>query len=563
MRYNTLLFSTLDTSLLTYPDETRPICNRCKKRGLDCDGPKDPTWISQNNVFPPSPPEGEALAQYGNVPGGLSFIAFEDDICMAYTRKHLMRGGSVEMACDMVQIKSGLDDDAHNPGLSLLRKAVLSLSITFFGSQNRQKAITHRGYRQYGEVLRQLNNHLSQPDLQTSNETILTALTCTMLEVFLPTGPNNFLKHMRGIEAILDLRGPPVSADSQSATIFSNVRVLSIIAALAQGRPSVWGREDWQKLPPLFTSETSLIRHDIWKILADCSILMSESRQMLANNPTPEDTKRMLDSSNALLEKLKSIYPRWEKHNEALTGDKPTNIAKDFHIASHVSATTYMLYNAAFMCILRNIQSIQPTAKLASLRNAAALKIVRCLELKEYEKREGNAESNTIGFVATKVAWEALGGFSSPEGRRLARIVKSAANGTFAVGAWEHSEHHPLKKINPDPTDDQFQNIIFQPLWAEHHGVGKPEAPILTRREIINVGARPESPGPSFLDFWKPNGRFPPFASPPASAPFLTSLQERRRNAQSFLSVEHQRQSSEIINSIQGMLGFGMVGAEQ
>jgi hypothetical protein len=62
------------------------------------------------------------------------------------------------------------------------------------------------------------------------------------------------------------------------------------------------------------------------------------------------------------------------------------------------------------------------------LRDDAALKIAKCLELKEYEKREGAPESNTIGYVATKIAWQALGRINSDEGRELARVVKTAVD---------------------------------------------------------------------------------------------------------------------------------------
>jgi len=65
------------------------------------------------------------------------------------------------------------------------------------------------------------------------------------------------------------------------------------------------------------------------------------------------------------------------------------------------------------------------------LRNHAALKIAQCLKLKEYEKRQGAPESNTIGYVATKIAWQALGGIDSDEGRELARVVKTAVDHVY------------------------------------------------------------------------------------------------------------------------------------
>lgn len=90
-----------------------------------------------------------------------------------------------------------------------------------------------------------------------------------------------------------------------------------------------------------------------------------------------------------------------------------------------------MLYHTVHICILQMKDSLAPSTSNLDLRNESAMKIATCLELKEYEKREGVAESNTIGFVATRVAWQALGSFDTPEERRLARIIRSSVNGVY------------------------------------------------------------------------------------------------------------------------------------
>lgn len=481
------------------------------------------------------------LALSGIMPSNLSFVAFEDDICVAYTKKNLLRGGSVELACEMIEWKPGAGDLTTEPGLDLLRKAVLSLSVTFFGSQHRQKKITRRGYQQYGEVLRQLNSHLSQPHLQTTDETILTVLTCMLLEIFLPTGPNNFLKHVRGIEAILDLRGPPVSATETTSTIFHGLRVLSIIGGLAQSRPSIYAREEWKSIPPLFTGEATLIRHEIFQILADCTLLMSAREKVAVDSGSPEAYQALLANAHIALEKLKALFPRWERYNERKMDETTSGIGKELRIANHASATTYMLYNAAYMCILRIIHSLDPSPKHASLRNSAAIKIVRCLELRQFKKREGGAESNTIGFVATKVAWEALGGFSSPEGRRLARVVKSAANGIFAIGAWENWDQD-RPRLSPvvglGIADQMMWNAWNQPIWAEHQPAGVQMGPhLLVQRDIINLGEK------------QTTQQAPPYIH------FEGAVPHRHRKADSFLSIQDQLQSSEIIDQLKSVVG--------
>lgn len=247
-------------------DETSPVCIRCQKRGLECDGPKEQTWINQSgrstapNTLQVQP--GVQMIAY-DPSARLSLAAFEDDICLAYTRKTLLRGGPVELAFNVISLKSlGLDE---SPEIVLLRDAVMSLAVTFYGTQQCQPNIRSRGYRQYGQVLRQLNQHLSLPGLQTVDETILAALTCLLLEIFLPTGPNHFLKHMRGIEAMLDLRGPPPTSMSTTTHIlFHGLRVLSVISGLAMARPALYSRKEWKQIPRyVLRVQTPFSRHSL------------------------------------------------------------------------------------------------------------------------------------------------------------------------------------------------------------------------------------------------------------------------------------------------------------
>ncbi|KAF2708736.1 hypothetical protein K504DRAFT_467970 [Pleomassaria siparia CBS 279.74] len=419
-------------------DETRPICVRCKKRKLECDGPKEVTWVSQT-VFPPTPPEDDCLLLPSRLPVDMPLAAFEDDICLAFTRKRLLRGGSVEVAYDMVTSDI---HDSKKPGIVLLRAAVMSLAVTFFGSQHCQTKIKNRGYRQYGDVLSQLNVRLSQPEFQTSNETILTALTCMLLEMFLPTGPRNFLKHLRGIESMLELRGPPASPDIETAKILHGLRLLCTMGALAMSQPALFAREEWKSLPCIHRNEAGLLRHRIFLILADATRLKHDRDTVIAAGLV-QNYPLLISESQLRLDTLQEVHADWVIFNEKRMGDCTSPLGKELNVADYVSATVQMLYNTALIVLLEIIESLDPSPKYASVRNAAAAKMTKCLELKTYEQREGAPQSNTIGFVATKVAWHALGAFQSPEGRKLAKVVKKAVNGVFAVDAWTDNQAIP------------------------------------------------------------------------------------------------------------------------
>lgn len=431
------------------------MCLRCQKRGINCDGPREATWISQNTDFQNDSSEDSAVVlakRTPTPPPQLSFDAFGEMICLAYTRKNLLKGGPVELACNMIESPVG-GPDFDNPGVDLLRQSMLSLSVTFFGKQHRQNQITRRGYAQYGEVLRQLNSHLAIPELQTADETILTALTCMLLEIFLPTGPKNFFKHHQGLEAIMAMRGPPTETTGDTATIFRGLRILSIIGALAESRPSLYAREEWKRVPPPDNAtEVMILQHHILACLADCTQLMGD-RDALLNGSAPMSTYDPLrERVQNTMKDLRRLYPLYERYNasQANSSRPLVPLAIELGVSNYMAATVLMMYNTVLICLLQIIDSLDPSPENSALRNKAAIVIAKCLELKEHERREGVYESNTIAFVATKIAWQALGGFDSPEGRRLAKSVNEVLTTVTPMpindkAAWEQARPEDVR----------------------------------------------------------------------------------------------------------------------
>ena len=368
----------------------------------------------------------------------------------------------------MIDINEGASRFA-DPGLDLLRKSILSLATTFFGSQHRQPQIVRRGYGQYSEVLSQLNRHLAQPELQATNQTLLTSLSCMLLEVFLPTGPSNFLRHQRGLEAIMALRGPPTESAGETATIFHGLRILSIVGALVDSRPSLYASDEWKQAPPVQTSEAGLLQHRIFAILADCTSLVSQRNALLNPGSTSKRRDMVLNRLQNLLDELEAVRPSLEilnQHQLKETGNI-SDMARDLGIANHVSATAHMLYNTAYICVLQIESSLRPSPVNLALQNAAATMITQCMELKKHEMCNGAPQSNTIASVATKVAWQALGGFDSPEAHRLGNVIKSSVNGFI-------QQSSDKERTKPLVHDQSFfaQYIELLPVTDVYHTFG-------------------------------------------------------------------------------------------
>ncbi|KAF2655112.1 hypothetical protein K491DRAFT_436620 [Lophiostoma macrostomum CBS 122681] len=430
-------------------DETRPVCLRCQKRQLDCDGPKEQTWINQSSAPKKGSSIPDAPALIPIPATRISLAGFENEIYLAFTRKTLLRGPAIEAACDLVY--HHYSPSNATPALTLLVEGISCLATTFFGSQHNQFGIKSKGYKQYGKVLRQLNVHLATPTMQTLDETLLTVWACMLLEIFLPTGPNNFLKHMRGIEAIMEMRGPPTLPYSCTTLgVLRSARTLSIIAGLATAQSCLFSVEEWKELPLPVEDAFEQLRHNLFKILADCTRLMQERDECLISGDTWTKAQ-IIQETKYQLKALDKINTTWITLNQQRLNKTQSPLAKKLRIADHDSATVYLLYNATYTCVLNILDALEHSPYYIALRMSAAISITDSLEMKisEHSKGiEGNHEASVISFLAIKVAWQTLGGFASAEGRRLARVVKMAATGIFALGAWEQSPTSIVQSVS-------------------------------------------------------------------------------------------------------------------
>ncbi|KAI8936740.1 hypothetical protein NX059_007127 [Plenodomus lindquistii] len=371
-------------------------------------------------------PSATSSPEHSLIPAQLSFAGFERDICFAFTRKTLLRGGPFELACDMIDFTVS-STRFRDPGLALLRKSMMSLAVTFFGSRHYHDALVKKGYHQYGEVLRQLNTHLALPKLQTANETLLTSLACMLLEIFLPTGPRNFLNHVRGIEAMIKLRGPPTTLAGVDAIIHRGVRSISIMSALSESRPTLFNETEWKQAPlPLDMTEGNVIQYRIFGVLAECSRLLALRDDALEGDAQVEKLLALDREITRVSSQLESIKPSLDAINARLISGAPTQspLAADLGVADRSTILPYILYNTAYLLIIQLRHLLRPSSIYVALRNATATKISQLMELQQNENH-----SNTLYGIATKMAWQAIGSFESPEGLRLAAMVRKVMDG--------------------------------------------------------------------------------------------------------------------------------------
>lgn len=185
-------------------DETRPVCLRCVKAKLKCDGPRSMTIIQfhsgqqQERHVPTRDLEKHSGQHFSDASNSMTVTSDrfhfsrlqystgktlifnmkpeEDCVFMAYTRNHILHGQEPD------------HPNFSAPDMSLTEKCLLALSTTYFGEEHGHSALVHRGLRRYSDALSELNSALSDPNQCRTNDVLESVIVMSLFEV-------GFLQH--------------------------------------------------------------------------------------------------------------------------------------------------------------------------------------------------------------------------------------------------------------------------------------------------------------------------------------------------------------------------------
>ena len=502
-----------DSGLLCEPhlDEKQPICARCERHGLECSGVRGTVFIDSSQAFTEPAPKKAAPARKRRsaaskalpagevnpaVPTTMDLTAFRDMFCIAFTRKFLLRGGPVHLAMNVI------DFDKPNHQFRLVRDALLSLANIFFGNQHRDSGAKHKGYQLYGATIKALNQSLSDPEQAKTDDVLLCVITFGLLETFVPSGQVSWLMHIRGMERLLELRGPEAHHNAFSRQIVQGIRRLLIFGSLNTSIPSIVSRPEWKALEWKSDAIQENTDEDLLNILADCPALFNRRDELIdlcdsnKGDAASRLQKRILEEGSALLEDLKTWRECWgeglqdamsersDSHPEffsapSISGDLPITT---WAFGGPAAATTMMLYFSIHIYILDLMSSISilPPCPLKIVRQqtldphvfpvdlgpaapyhfdviakqrhyikrlqTAALNICRIVPYHLSIRDKLDAGSLHIGALSINVAWKAFQGEATVEGKWLKdTILNHKSDLPFAKGVWgkEGDEERP------------------------------------------------------------------------------------------------------------------------
>jgi hypothetical protein len=468
---NAVSFSLRDTPqpfafAKNYPkDESRPICRRCQRLNLPCDGPRGIAFIHEKpKPAPPSAPP--------------KIAGFDVYIC--YTQSHLLRDGLIVSAITDTRADDLMPLGTAVASRQVSHQAIMSFATLLFGIQHRQPDISRQGYAMHGVALRQVNQVLSDTTRQTRDEVILAVAALAITELLVPTGPGNYWKHMMGLERLVDLQDPASFWSTRSSGFCKGVRFMIVAAALKLGRPSILARPDWKKAVRANASDEVLEEQDLYDVLADCSVLLAERDAMAsAEKADPTEANEQRDGiarrACGLLEHLRQWRQRWDRKNlkdpvadTAASPSRPEESQPTHNDRSPegslITATTIpnipaaamlMLYDLAVMFVSQSLQPLPPLEESAATRTTrnvprqfetaksyqvderdAAREVCRCTRYYLSIRRRLDASAPLVIHWAIAVAWERLRQDDSAEGVWMRDLLSRKGRQVVAEGLW-------------------------------------------------------------------------------------------------------------------------------
>ncbi|KAG9191890.1 hypothetical protein G6011_10624 [Alternaria panax] len=380
-------------------DETHPVCQRCEKAGFHCDGPQTTVFIQGKIVKSRrSQKPRSSVADAGTTTvwkredveetASLSpehlvaipqvrFRLNENEVYICYLRCHLLLNGPIDLGLQELQAS---DIDMKTPsvaadGAPLFVQAALSFATLFFGSRYQQNRILAQGYAIHGVALKRLNHALGELERRSRDDVIVSVVILAMLELFMPTGPKNWLKHMLGLEQLLALRDPSslVYASVRTLELYKGVRHMILIASLRNRTPSIFARPEWKSVLRTALSLETREEQDLHDVLADCSVLMAVGDDYpKTQHASGSEFIQRREETQCRVEKLLVFLEAWklrwdsneenvyvEECIEAGTAGTPPRIIYRFMNGS--AARMLMLYNTALLYVLGIMATLEAT----------------------------------------------------------------------------------------------------------------------------------------------------------------------------------------------------------
>ncbi|GFF50637.1 hypothetical protein IFM58399_08861 [Aspergillus lentulus] len=151
----------------------------------------------------------------------------------------------------------------------MLCTAFEAASLTFAGKREQIREVEAVGHARYVRVLRQLQNALNDSKQNKSTEVMVVVLLFTIIEAFKQSSKDSLLKHQLGGLQLLQARTPYRHRYGIDRSLYVDLRLYWVTAALVQRKPTFLASKEWLTVPWPGDAPSKDILHRLLDIAVD------------------------------------------------------------------------------------------------------------------------------------------------------------------------------------------------------------------------------------------------------------------------------------------------------
>ncbi|KAL7913607.1 hypothetical protein GGI35DRAFT_217089 [Trichoderma velutinum] len=463
-------------------DLTTPHCKRCLKAGLHCGGSRglsilqydgqsgravlsnmSSTAVAISNTTLGQDASSSGASHLDNMNPASPWSIYRpqiihEDIFITYTISQLLKDGA---------------DASPMPGSSggLAKQCLVALSTTYFGIAHMEQEILRRGMSKYGKSLRILNQRLGDQSASRTLDVLESIMIMALFEYLISDLEAGWLQHSRGLEQLLEIRGPESMASLPCLTILESVRPSIIFSALLVRQNTILASTDWKTLPWVNHASRKDAMQLLIDILADCPELFmlreslpvtsAQLERRSALHHLEEKAYAILDSLNTW--KQSTVIKPW---NEVPSPSSTPEVLDSeglstpiwqtvYHFESLYQANITSLYHGAIILVSKLCLGIQlelDEDKCEEIRasiNVAGIAICRSMDY--HMERRGDDISSLFILFPLRMAFDAVGIDNVEIGSWLKAILRQIYSGS--AGRWATARYLlDIQPLSNNPT---------------------------------------------------------------------------------------------------------------
>ncbi|KAK1635579.1 hypothetical protein BDP81DRAFT_322140 [Colletotrichum phormii] len=283
-------------------DLAAPECARCVKAHLKCGGCRGLSFI-QYNGHRTTHDATDVSDMHEIIPIQIAqpYVTpwSMDDVYASYAMDHLLHES------EEVVVKSGTNR-------TLTNQCFIALSTTIFGIDQKEPQVLQHGLHRYGTALKALNRALSDPKESRSFDVLEAIIVMAVFEMIAGNREDGWIEHARGLERLLDFRGPKSMQPLPCLVLLEKARPSMIFAALVTRKSTILSRALWKGLPWMQNPERKNPLQLLLDVVADCPELFVLRENIFGKTeglPCKSSLLSLLEMAQRVLNDLET----WEK----------------------------------------------------------------------------------------------------------------------------------------------------------------------------------------------------------------------------------------------------------